>query len=1543
MAEKDMRLRLVVRRDGLPEERLMWNISLENEPTISILLEKVNEILPLEIEQCGLENYVVELHDDDGTTFECLHFQPIRNILKPNDRVYIRALSRDDNRRRRISGRYQISADGRHLIDGIAFGRRLLKTPNTRPPVSLPPRKRARIAYNYGDDNDDDGDFADEEDTSMLLLTNGDKSEGMAGPAGVKKKVVFNDANVDANVDAEDDEFNTNADQEDIGDESESDDSSQGDSEIPSDEEGLEDELRDLAEDSAAVENENEPGQENTNAQASDGDDDDDLIALRAAFPMAPKALCAKILATSNGDLNVAYSSLTDAFKPKLSKSTLPSSPTVKGRSLRKSKRHQDQDQMPTEATSSKRAKEDQRSKEQDDENPHNLSNNGEEEEEEEEEEQVSSFVRQYDHRGLPPGSITSGRGLAQMAAISGSFISNGKGGESETTSATLNGSKISPEKTVEENEEAQSDGTSSSSEGEDSESDSDSDSEGTSSNNDDSDDDDEHNDDSEDDGQRESGNNQSLDSDSEDENSDDSSEGSDSGPEEKSTRRSEACIQQNPGQEANSSDVSDTSSSEESSDDDSSEDSSDESGSESGSEPVEEEPSLNRTPTVKSHITEETAKSAQQVILPRTKKTVPQVEPVPPGAGKESTKKRNLRRRAAKAAKKLGQENTVITNSPSTNEQAQSSAPIDEKALFEAKRQELLDAIANGGIEVGPSSQVEDSTSLSTATKRKRNDQTEITQQNSLETNPTETPASEDVHSSGSAQKKRRVDVGAGRRLLFGALGVRNPQTKKDEDDLREKFMENVRPHENPRLEKENTAPQQENEEDGEIEEGLDSWQDKIAYRAVECYDEDVDLSEPPFPFVQRWDPQQQGSWYHKKNKRGGQGKRAQRNEVHFYEESRSSKKRKHDESEIWDEEGYDVTFNGIEDDTNADVQLEYDDPKDEGHNDASEPMNDASQFTDMDDLPSLPSDLSTLPILRPGEVQIGMVITWQQWSCSSATSWQPQLSSVTGVVVRIDDDATGLEVCLAKRDRYLDRNEKKYDERTGQRIYDKFEAPDLDEDEDEDEDEGEDDGFRTMSFAEMQQPRILQQPLPTMLLDGEPHGDANQPAEANPRDGIDQSMITGEMAVGTSKQSNPEEPSKDTTGVANTITSQSTEEQQTNDASVSGLSGISSPSRQLHESASQAVSAGPHSQSTQDAPSRSDAIHENPSNKPIADVTGTSLPSVRQSSTAPLFDSLEDEVVTGTPKVIRSKLIVPPSSASSARSGRQPDYAVTDPDSSRLVDDGTSSAVDAGGQHNSDSEEAEATPTPNPISTSEPAVSQDETTTGFVQPSSPVPSTPSSLSSVNTVWCTARTSRNTQSPSKSQSQSQSLPIKASQKSQVFKDREYDEAMRKLENPSDEQESFSKVTDSFKRSSQLPGLNGTSEYSSSFPIARRRSPPIKISPPPTRRRKSPKSSQFTLPPGTQVVELSSDSEEAYTENYADEEVDKTYTPETDSFPRGNGWVHKTLGKGNSMRRATAPVRTQSGKKKPFISSSQPSSMSSFSPIKPRRKTSSRF
>lgn len=85
-----MRLKLIVQRHSLPPVHVIWAIEALRPPyaaagssaTVSQLLEQVNEIIPLESEDWGLEDYAVEVRG-----FECLHFSELGQVLKEDDEV----------------------------------------------------------------------------------------------------------------------------------------------------------------------------------------------------------------------------------------------------------------------------------------------------------------------------------------------------------------------------------------------------------------------------------------------------------------------------------------------------------------------------------------------------------------------------------------------------------------------------------------------------------------------------------------------------------------------------------------------------------------------------------------------------------------------------------------------------------------------------------------------------------------------------------------------------------------------------------------------------------------------------------------------------------------------------------------------------------------------------------------------------------------------------------------------------------------------------------------------------------------------------------------------------------------------------------------------------------------------------------------------------------------------------------------------------------------------------------------------------------------
>lgn len=80
-----MRIRLCVKRNGLPDASLLWPAVDQingSKQKIADLLTAVNETMPLESLSWTLEDYVVEV-----AGFECLHWQFLSDVLKEEDQV----------------------------------------------------------------------------------------------------------------------------------------------------------------------------------------------------------------------------------------------------------------------------------------------------------------------------------------------------------------------------------------------------------------------------------------------------------------------------------------------------------------------------------------------------------------------------------------------------------------------------------------------------------------------------------------------------------------------------------------------------------------------------------------------------------------------------------------------------------------------------------------------------------------------------------------------------------------------------------------------------------------------------------------------------------------------------------------------------------------------------------------------------------------------------------------------------------------------------------------------------------------------------------------------------------------------------------------------------------------------------------------------------------------------------------------------------------------------------------------------------------------
>jgi len=1117
MKESNLRLRLIVRRHNLPEVRVLFSISLQDEPTIANLLEQVNDTVPLESQDWGLDDYVVEIEDSHGHAFECLHFQPVGTILDRDEEVVIRPLFTVDRKKRLLSGRDQISADGKHLVDGVPFGRPRLRVPRGRPPVDIPPLKKRRITFDQGEDVDEEeddedyredrGESEDEEDAPLMLTENGEDEDE---PSVVRVQAMFDDAD---NWDGGGEQ----AEEEDLDEEEDEDE----EEEAEIDEAELLDELQDLQRDNDMMDDEDhslnrqpEPAQR-TPAEL---DPDADLArlnkitALRRAFPAVDCHVYEDVLRRNALNERMAYRELSKSYEASMSLDQMAdllssfSCPVL---------------------PSSNR-----------------LDAGAEEEAAESDAESTSSLVKRYDQHGFPSGSILDGSasraaaealrraGHAVKAPVHTKFDDDGVGnaGSAAPRQAQKGGKARLSHERLNDDEIDISYSSSSDSEQ----------------------DDDSEEQDIDDDEAEDSYNDSSSESDSDDAssdegNSDDSDDGGeDSGPEVASTKPpANSDLPQGGGvsgssaepandssqtrkrkrwptgtKDAEATSVQDASSSEE--------DSSDESSS-SGSESDESSSDDSSDDESEKQGTSTSTVESTKLAFPKPVETVTQSQPdsatrrSPPGQGLSKTKARNARRKLALKAKKAALAKSASPSAADKAGEVPSRPAQTDESEFLKRKQALLEQLGKDDSAQTSSSQAKDAPAdvqIGAVT-----DETEVPH---IPQRLPDLEDSTDAMGSGLASQRRsKLDVGAGRRILFASLGLKTPKTKADEDKIRGDLMKGVRPLVNHRIpdgpvtEKDDAAesnlvPEQPEDEDPE------AWRSKINYRAVECVQEGVELSEPPFPFVQRWDSQQQNGW---RNKRGGRGKRKQRNQADFYEDDGalpSAKKQR-----LADADGDSSLAADANNTQDQGKELNYDDIPDSvpDKTQAEQP----SQVTDMDDLPSLPKDLETLPALKLSEAKPGMVIAWKQMVVSKATNWAPQILDLTAVVVTLDEAAEELRVVLARRDRHLDGKEKTFDEE-GNRVYDRFDAPD-----DDDEADGEDaEGYRTVQFSDMMDPRIVQQPLPS-LQQATLHAIVESQDQADmvmaDHDGLDDKSVDKEVSNQTGADSVPsnEQPGSD------------------------------------------------------------------------------------------------------------------------------------------------------------------------------------------------------------------------------------------------------------------------------------------------------------------------------------------------------------------------------------------------------------------------------
>jgi hypothetical protein len=382
----------------------------------------------------------------------------------------------------------------------------------------------------------------------------------------------------------------------------------------------------------------------------------------------------------------------------------------------------------------------------------------------------------------------------------------------------------------------------------------------------------------------------------------------------------------------------------------------------------------------------------------------------------------------------------------PDTATATSITTKTDISKELERRRQKLLDDLASGGIDVTEDFSAAQNAAPVDAESRRMEEQEP--------TSVISTTITVDQPLKDAAGGKRRtiLNVQSTNRMIFASLGLRTPKNAEERQVLQEKLQ-----HSAARSTSEQVRDHSSSELTQHAPSATDLWPRRISLSAVECCDEGVVLSAPPFPFQQRWDPQ-----YHTKKKRSG----------NLYSESRS-KKRKGNKA------GYVESYDKYNTDGYGDA-LDYDDPEESGADEYWEEgalldgergyddEHDAEAESESSKFPPLPADVSSLPPHTEAEAKAGDIIVFTELACSAATNWQPRM--VTRTALLHEKDGNDWSIQLAPRD----LPPKKYDD-DGNRVYEKFETME--------DDESDDDGRRTLAWAEMLEPRLLASRAPSVM----------------------------------------------------------------------------------------------------------------------------------------------------------------------------------------------------------------------------------------------------------------------------------------------------------------------------------------------------------------------------------------------------------------------------------------------------------------------------
>ncbi|KAK1069820.1 hypothetical protein LTR33_010824 [Friedmanniomyces endolithicus] len=417
------------------------------------------------------------------------------------------------------------------------------------------------------------------------------------------------------------------------------------------------------------------------------------------------------------------------------------------------------------------------------------------------------------------------------------------------------------------------------------------------------------------------------------------------------------------------------------------------------------------------------------------------------------------------------------------TKEHAEHDSPVQ----IERQRKALLKAIATGGVDIEDKSykrkrtEAEDEEPDEISAKRPALDST----QSHEEQSPVASNMPAEVATTKPTVTRRsKLDLAGSQRLLFGSLGVRVPTTQEEKEALQKKLAGKAKTKVAPPAAKVGASPQGiiEFEEDNE-----DSWRDKIDLTAVECIDEGITLSTPPFPFYQRWDPSQRkkkskartdkafaASWSQKR-----QNGRTESNGGHVesydkYNVNGGGDALDYDDvaDEGWEDEYWEegALLNGGNDDEGGTP----DDPATQLRRETAEQaLHEAGE-----DFPALPDDITKLPLITEAEAQLDDCIVYTELACSAATKWEPSMLTRTVQLMDTehedeDEDGERIHATWIVKQALRDLVRAKEYDGEGKRVYKKFEMEGLSDEEGE-EDESEE-RLRRVEWEELLEARLL------------------------------------------------------------------------------------------------------------------------------------------------------------------------------------------------------------------------------------------------------------------------------------------------------------------------------------------------------------------------------------------------------------------------------------------------------------------------------------